>query len=82
MLQFCSDENQQNIQNLSGAVEKPATNVMSLWSGMIVSCYSLPESESDADLIVPTNMATWVMLFHKMMSTQVRKRLPKASSES
>ena len=43
VLQFCSDENQQNIQNLSGAVEKPATNVMSLWSGMIVSCYSLPE---------------------------------------
>ena len=43
VLQFCSDENQQNIQNLSGAVEKPATNVMSLWSGMIVSCNALPE---------------------------------------
>ena len=43
MLQFCSDENQQNIQNLSGAVEKPATNVMSLWSGTIVSCNALPE---------------------------------------
>ena len=38
-----SDENQLEIQNLSGAVKKPATNVMSLWPWMMTACNAFPE---------------------------------------
>ena len=43
MLYISSDENQLKIQNLSGAAKKPATNVMSLWFGMMVACNAFPE---------------------------------------
>ena len=43
MLHLSSDENQLKIRNLSGVAKKPATNVMSLWPGMMVACNAFPE---------------------------------------
>ena len=56
MLHFSSDENQLNVRNLSDAVKKPATYLMSLWPGMMVAFTLSLKSESDEVLIVPTNM--------------------------
>ena len=56
MLHFSSDENQLNVRNLSDAVKKPATYLMSLWPGMMVAFTLYLKSESDEVLIVHTNM--------------------------
>ena len=59
MLHFSSDENQLNVRNLSDAVKRPATYLMSLWPGMMVAFTLYLKSESDEVLIVPTNMMLW-----------------------
>ena len=56
MLHFSSDENQLNVRNLSDAVKRPATYLMSLWPGMMVAFTLYLKNESDEVLIVPTNM--------------------------
>ena len=77
-----SDENQTKILNLSGAVDKPVTFVMSLLPGMIVGCKTLAEKWK---LCTFVSQAAWVMLWKifwnmkSFKSTQLRSRQRQAA---
>ena len=78
-----SDENQTKILNLSGAVDKPVTFVMSLLPGMIVGCKTLAEKWK---LCTFVSQAAWVMLWKifwnmkSFKSTQLRSRQRQAAN--